>query len=330
MRIVYCDDTISTIGGVERVTIVKANALSEIQGNDVYIIVAFHRMDNETIVLSPKVQLIDLKIPYASYKGNSWIKAMWWYYRCRNEHRKRLNSALNNLSPDIVISTKGAEKLFLPTLKVKSDPVFIREVHSSKYYRRMIDKSLLGQICGRINEFIDYHIVFNKYDRYVVLTHEDFQDNWNSNPKVIVIPNPNTLVVSGFSSLDNKVVFSAGRLVEGKNFKSLINIWKSVNESYPDWKLEIYGDGPMRYSLQKQIEDLGLNESVTLCGFTTDIESKMLKSSIFAFTSTLEGFGLVLLEAMSCGLPVVSYACPCGPKDIIEQGISGFYDSLNE
>ncbi len=330
MRIVYCIDTISKIGGTERVTLVKANALSGIQGNDIYIIAAVHRNDNEMFILSSKVHFIDLRIPYASYKGNSWIKAMWWLYKCRKEHRKRLTSALNSISPDFVISTGGIEKLFLSTLKVKSNPFFIREIHFSKYYRRVIDKSLLGKICGRINEFIEYHFIFYKYDRYVVLTQEDFQDNWNCNSRVIVIPNPITLDGNGYSSLDNNVVISAGRLIESKNFKSLINIWKYVNESYPDWKLEIYGDGPMRYSLQKQIEDLGLNESVTLCGFTTDIESKMLNSSIFAFTSTNEGFGLVLLEAMSCGLPVVSYACPCGPKDIIEQGKNGFYVSLND
>ncbi len=80
----------------------------------------------------------------------------------------------------------------------------------------------------------------------------------------------------------------------------------------------------MHNNLQKQIEDLGLSDSVSLCGFTTDINTKMLNSSIFAFTSTNKGFGLVLLEAMRRGLQAFTYACPCGPKDIIEQGKSGF------
>ncbi len=330
MKIVYCIDTLDYIGGTERITIVKANALSDIEGNEVFVIVGFNMKGNKTISLSPKVKLVDLNVPYFSNYGNNWIKVSWTYYKLRKEHLQKLKSILNSILPDIVISVGGAEKLNLPRLKVSTYPVFIREIHFYKYYRRGNANTVLDKLLAFIFEFIDYRLYINNYDCIAVLTQEDYRDNWNRNSRVIVIPNPNTLAVSNYSSLDNKVVISVGRLTESKNFKSLISIWKCVNESYPDWKLAIYGDGPMRDNLQKQIEDLRLTDSIFLCGFTTDINSKMLNSSIFAFTSMNEGFGLVLLEAMSCGLPVVSYACPCGPKDIIEQGKSGFYVSLND
>lgn len=170
----------------------------------------------------------------------------------------------------------------------------------------------------------DYVFSIKKYDRIVVLTEEDKESNWKGNPKVVVIPNPVNVKRGICSKLDAKRVIAVGRLVPQKNFASLINSFGKVSLKHPDWRLDIYGEGPEREMLQRQISELSLDGKIRLNGNSQRILGEMVESSILAMTSHFEGFGVVLIEAMSVGLPVVSYACPCGPKDIITDGIDGF------
>lgn len=147
----------------------------------------------------------------------------------------------------------------------------------------------------------------------------------------MVIPNPITDVPNvAHSETKEKRVIAAGRLVNQKNFASLIRAWKEVQAKHPDWELDIYGEGSLKTSLEKLIADLQLEGAVCLQGKTQEIFKEMTNSSIFVLSSIYEGFGLVIVEAMSCGLPVVSYACPCGPKDIIEEGKDGFLVEVND
>lgn len=121
-----------------------------------------------------------------------------------------------------------------------------------------------------------------------------------------------------------------GRLEHVKNFTSLISAFRIVAQRHPDWTLKIYGDGSLKDSLQNQINESGLQNNVFLMGFSNDMERALRQSSIFAFSSLVEGFALVIVEAMECGLPVVSYQCPCGPKDIITDGKDGFLVPVND
>ena len=130
--------------------------------------------------------------------------------------------------------------------------------------------------------------------------------------------------------LTDKKFITAGRLVHQKNHKSLINAWKIVNQKHPDWLLEIWGDGALKNELSKQIHTLGLNNKVLLKGYTNDIISQMQKVSGYVLSSLFEGMPLVLTEAMSCGLPIVSYTCQCGPKDLIDHGKNGFLCEVND
>ena len=111
---------------------------------------------------------------------------------------------------------------------------------------------------------------------------------------------------------------------------SRISAFRIVAQRHPDWTLKIYGDGSLKDSLQNQINESGLQNNVFLMGFSNDMERALRQSSIFAFSSLVEGFALVIVEAMECGLPVVSYQCPCGPKDIITDGKDGFLVPVND
>ena len=330
MKIVYCINQLEHIGGTERITIAKANALSEIDGNEVSIVVAYNRKENDSISINPKVQIVNLDVHYYDDNGHNKIESLLFYYRKRKEHRDKLEKTLNIILPDIVISVGASEKQFLPKLKITSNPAFIREMHFHKYYRHLMAATYYERFVAWIGEFVDYSWNNKKYDCISVLTQEDRDTNWGGDAKVVVIPNPITENPVRVSDLKNKKVITAGRLIESKNITSLISTWRLISNKFPDWKLEIYGDGPCRNKLQKVIDDNNLSDCVFLCGFSPNIINMMLDSSIFAFTSQCEGFGLVLVEAMSCGIPVVSYDCPCGPKDIINNGKDGFLVRLND
>ena len=126
------------------------------------------------------------------------------------------------------------------------------------------------------------------------------------------------------SNCKNKKIISVGRLEYQKGFDILIDVWKKVDEKHSDWVLEIYGEGSLRKELQDKIDSLNLTDSLILKGSEKNIQSKYLESSIYMMSSRYEGMPMVLLEAMSCGLPLVSFDCPCGPKDIIKDGENGF------
>lgn len=327
MKIVYCLNSIRYLGGIQRVTIVKANALAEVVGNEVYIIVTDNKEGLWVEPLSPKVHLIDLDINYYKDDWKSRWNVLKGIFVKRKEHKKRLRSALNEIQPDIVISVGQSEKNFLPS--IKGNWMKIREFHFEKHYRKRHTTSLFDKIQAKIGDFYDYSIKIKGYDKIVVLTRED-KNNWRNNPKVSVIPNPSTFTTESVSNLYEKKIISVGRLSMPKNYASLIRAFKFVADKHPDWILEIYGDGGQRIELLSLIAKLNLEKHVFLKGFSSNVKEVMTHASIFALSSIFEGFGLVIVEAMACGLPVVSYECPCGPKDIITEGKDGFLVPVND
>ena len=138
-----------------------------------------------------------------------------------------------------------------------------------------------------------------------------------------MIPNALSFVTDESSDCANPIIMPAGRLTESKGFDRLIEIWAAMEPDYPEWSLRIFGDGEERENLSRLIEARGLKR-VALLPSTPDIEAQMLRASIFAFTSRTEGFGMVLTEAMQCGLPVVSYKTRYGPSEIVDDEVSGF------
>ncbi len=149
------------------------------------------------------------------------------------------------------------------------------------------------------------------------------------NDNIIVIGNPIRDIKARDIERENMVV-SVGRLIDTKNFDQLINIFNNVEND--NWKLVIVGGDAIKQNnsitLQKLIDDLNLSDKVTLAGTQKDVESYLLRSKIFAFTSSSEGFPNVIGEAMSAGLPVVSYDCIAGPSDMIDDGINGYLVQL--
>ena len=313
------------MGGIGKIAIVKANALSKVVGNEIFIIVTDHDVKSHlTSLLSSDVRLVNLDINYYKDDWKSQWHVLKGIFVKRRLHKKRLAKTLYEIQPDVVISLGQAEKYMLP--EITGNWITIREMHYPKDYRRFtpVSQSIFYKISAKLSDFYDYHCKISKYDSIVTLTQEDKVLNWRNTEKVYVIPNPLTFQNEKISMLNTKKIIAVGRLSAEKNFSSLIRVFRCITDCHPDWVLEIYGDGNEYVFLQKLITDLRLENSVYLCGSTPQVQEKMCDSSIFVLSSIFEGFGLVITEAMSCGLPVVSYKCPCGPKDIITDGVDGF------
>lgn len=139
--------------------------------------------------------------------------------------------------------------------------------------------------------------------------------------KSIIITNPLTLTVKCSKPAEKKVV-AVGRLKKGKNHRMLINAFSGVAKEYPDYTLWIYGEGPLRGELTKQISDLGLENHVFLPGGFQDIHDRIKDAQIFVLSSYHEGLSNALLEAMYMGFPCISTRC-AGTEEYIDNNVSG-------
>lgn len=141
--------------------------------------------------------------------------------------------------------------------------------------------------------------------------------------RVLAVPNIVPAPAGPPSEGTAKVIAAAGRLVRGKRFDLLIEAFSAVSAKHPDWRLRIHGGGTERARLQELIDGLGLGERAELTGPRSPIEAEFAKASIVASASDAESFGMTLVEAMRCGVPVVSTDCPLGPAEIIHDGTDG-------
>ena len=239
VKIAYCIPSLYYPSGMERVLTLKANYFAEHLGYDIHIILTDGKGKEPYYKLYPSITTHQLDINYDELYGLSLPKRIHRYWSKQKLFKKRLETCLNEIEPDITISLLRLP--FLPEQQSDNTP---------------------------------------------------------------------------------KQVIAVGRYVPQKGFDRLISAWSIVNKKHPDWILRIYGDG-MREQLQNQIYELGISPSCILEHSTPDIVDKYCKSSIFVLSSRYEGFGMVIIEAMACGVPPVSFTCPCGPRDIISDGING-------
>lgn len=166
-----------------------------------------------------------------------------------------------------------------------------------------------------------------RLDTFLTLTEDDataYREVMDPRLRIDVMPNATPAYPGEPSTLENKVVTAAGHLRPKKGFDRLIDAWALVAERHPDWELRIFGSGPMQGKLERQIDRLGLQGKVRLMGYSTRLRDEMAQSSLFVLSSRVEGYGMVLVEAMSCGVPVVSFDAPSGPASIIDHGVDGF------
>lgn len=326
MKIIYCIPQLFRPGGIERIVSIKANWFADIAGYDVIIIAAFQNNQSSYYPLSAKIRLIDLDIDYDGILGLPLFKRIKEKRRLQKIHKVKLENILLNEKSDIVVSTFTHEASFLPLINDGSRKVL--EFHFCRGHKKKMANAfgfgLLTKLAYFYRCWEEENKIIPMYDQFVVLTDED-KKNWqNKIPEVKSISNILPFEKEGKAVLDAEHVIAVGRLDAQKGFDRLINIWSKVVVQHPGWILDIYGQGQDEDELRNLILENGLKANIIIHKPDQNIKDRYLESSIFVMTSAYEGLPMTLLEATGLGLPAICYDFPCGPKDVIDDGINGF------
>ena len=338
MKICFITTNIFSLGGVQRVVSVLANKLSEnheihilctskkgILDENIYklnqsIKVEFNDELINTNIISKTLRKIIKEVNaeigiFNNYKGLDILSKVYFPKKITSKFIKYLDDK----NYDIIIGVEGLYSILLGVIKQDIKAKTIGWQHNSydayfKKYKKY-----------HWNQDILFKRYLNELDAYIVLTDYDkklIQNNFTINP--IRIYNPLSFESKVKSDCNNKNIIFVGRLDEQqKGLDLLINVFKLVAENNEQWKLTIVGDGPDKEKLMDEINKLNLKDRINIKPFTNDIQRHYIESSIFLSTSRWEGFGLVITEAMECGLPVIAFK-NSGPQEIIsENGQNG-------
>lgn len=306
MKLIYLIPGTYRAAGMERVLAEKANWLAG-HGYEVLIVTCEQKGREPAFGFDSRIRFEDLAIGYEENNGGSFADKLIHYPAKQRKHRKALEALLRREKADIVVSMFGNEAGFLPRIKDGSRKVL--EVHFSRFKKLQYGRRGLWALADRWRTRQDA-VTASKYDRFVVLTKED-SGYWGPLGNIRVIPNPRTFTFEQPASLESKTVLAVGRYTHQKGFDMLLEAWRKIDTA--DWTLRIAGSG----------EPLGDVPSNVVTGPSDDIRSEYLSAAFLVMSSRYEGLPMVLLEAQAAGLPAVSFACKCGPKDVITDGRDG-------
>ena len=321
-KIVYCTPSLYMAGGVERVLTLKANYFADNYGYDVTIITTDGEDKNCFFPLSDKVKVINLGIHFEDMWHRSFLKRLCMYLPKERQFKKLLTTELNRIKPDITISVLRREINFLTEIHDGSKK--IGEIHINRAHYRNFTPNRTNPFKAIFAKFWMHGLVkkLKKLDRFVVLTEYDRQA-WQEIPRVDVIANPLPFYPDIINTVRRKRIISVGRYFDEKGYDMLLKVWSIVEKECDDWELDIYGDGNKLY-YEKIASTLALDrQRCRLNDSISDVQREYLDSSLFVCTSRFEGFGMGIIEAMACGLPVVAFDCLWGPRSIITDGEDG-------
>lgn len=298
--LVYCD-SLSPSGGLERVVCSHINFFS--RSHDVSVIVKDDGNSFYKLPLDIRIISFNNNINFAKFTVLD----------------KLVNSISSILKFNRVTKNSEFDYVYVPT------PLNFIEVILANIRPSKIIITNHASYNG-YNKF--YKLVikfFYRFAKIIILpTKYDFDIYSRFSKTIKFIPYSKPFSTNYLANPDAKIALCVGRLTLDKQHHLLIDIWSEIAKFYPDWKLRIVGSGELNDDLINTIQRHNLSSSVTIVKPTKNIMSEYFNASIFLLTSRFEGFGMVLIEAMECGLPCVSFDCPSGPPEIITNGLNGF------
>lgn len=321
-KIVYLTPALYMAGGVERVLTLKANYFAEHFGYDITIVLTEGKDKPLFYPLFEKIKVINLNIGFEELWTCNFLKKIFVYLKKQRRYKKALTAELMRIHPDITISLLRREINFINDIHDGSRK--IGEMHINRANYRNYDTEHANIIKQIFAKFWSHSLLshLKKLDTLVVLTEKD-RESWVELDNVIVIPDPLSLSPSSVSPLTEKRVISVARYSYEKGIDLLLKAWSIVEKQISDWRLDVFGDGD-RTVYEQLIDELKIDKTrCQLHGRTNNVEQEFINSSLFVLASRFEGFGMVIVEAMACGLPVVSFDCPWGPQSIIQNDVDG-------
>lgn len=318
MNIIYFVPNITIAGGIFRIVSDKMNYLAENIEGQLFLAYYGNGQEKPIYPLHPNILLVPIDIDWKVRFGKKILRIL--KNICVIRHILKKNKI------DIVVNANAPLLIWiLPFIcrRIKK----VHEFHFSYEGQQILDGEIFK---SRAKKYLTQYLrkyCLKKFDMVVALTESD-KEMWGLQ-NILVIPNFSNIQQHGESSRENKVVISAGRLEYVKGYDRLISAWALVAKKHPDWQLEIWGEGSLRKCLQQQIDTLQLSSVVHLKGVSHNISEVYAHSSFFVMSSLYEGFPLVLVEAMNCGLPCVSFDIT-GANSIINDGENGLLVTDND
>lgn len=302
MKILFLVNHFAEFGGIQRMLNNKILAFKKQANCEIVLVTRFQNNRDYLYESHQLTKKYDLNLDgNMSFFGNQVIKFRFY---------KKISKIIKDEKPDVVITTLTSfYSLILPFISKKTPKIL--EFHSTASTMKA------GQWKFK-------RLIYKWYDAVVVLN-KDEKNNYDLK-NTFVIPNfvheENLITYPEFNKRKHTLI-AAGRIEPVKQFDHLILAWAQISTQYPEWRLEIYGDGNEKSALQSLIQENQLSNTVHLMGNTKNLFHIMREASIYCMTSLTDCFPMVLLEAKQAGLPIISYDCPYGPKNIIHHNTDG-------
>ena len=329
MKLAFLCNNMKSTNGVERVLAQRLSLLADSGEYDVYLITYNQYGVPFSFPISDKVHYIDLATRYierCSYHG---LYQYFDRFYSGRSFKRLFHRCVETIEPDVLTCVDMHLADLEAVLSLRIDVRKVVECHCglSAYYT---DLEKLRSRCKRNRERnLKQRLIrtIRKFDRIIVMTEAE-REEWNLDDKVVFIPN---MLVSFPENFPDRTttyhrIISVGRYAYQKGYDLLLDAWKLICNKYPDWSLNIYGshDGDIGdYDQLKHTINENQMQNVYLHPASNDVYSEYSESDFYVMSSRYESFGLVLIEAMSCGLPIVSFDCNFGPRSILADGETG-------
>lgn len=329
MRLIYFIPLLSTKGGQERTLVDKANWLAE-KCHDI-LFVTYANDGPLAYSLDSKIKHVDLVCPFFQIYRRPFLLRFFAALNLKRIFRHKMKDTISAFQPDIIVVAIPFTEFFLNDLvKISGNIPIVVESHLACGFEALT-RGFTEKV---LDLFYSPQKAIRKTDLLVALTEEDAKKWREFHHRICVIPNPLTNFLAPLPRIEKSEnrILCVGRLSPQKRYDRMVNAFAMIADKYPDWHVDIYGGGQEQgaFILNKLICSKGLNGRIHIFPPVDDIYSEYLRSQFLVLSSDFEGFGLVIIEAMACGIPVVATDCPSGPSEIIDDGKTGLLAKMDD